>query len=153
MEFKNDKHESFYNKYVAITNTQKDPYHKSFFYTLGLTEETRKHVNELYDFDLEGIKPTGVRKAWQTGTSSKVTRLAFNLFNGFDGNLDGTLDEQDSDNPYLYTPENIFCTDLMPYMFEAVKLRYPIYAQEYKRILNTNNSLNCEVANKGNIEI
>jgi hypothetical protein len=45
----------------------------------------------------------------------RVTRLAFNLFNDYDGEAGE------------FTPSNILCDGLMAYFFEAVKLRYPEY--------------------------
>ncbi len=126
MVFIDERHQNFYEKCITQTNSIKDPYRKSLFYLLGLTAETRNHVKEIYDFKENCIEPAALCKAWQTSTTTKVTRLAFNLYNGFYGVYGNEI----LDRPCCYTPEDLFCTELMPYMFEAVKLRYPEYYNE-----------------------
>ena len=104
-----------------MSNTRKtveDPYRKALFYALGLTNETRKNIVNLYDFNEGVIILEGLQRPWQTGTSGRVTRLAFNLFNDYNGEGDESVN---------FTPSNIFCDSLMPYLFEAIKLRYPEY--------------------------
>ena len=126
MLFKDNYHKIFYEENVKKTNSERDPYRKALFYTLGLTEETRKHVNHLYDFRESGIDFDGLSQPWQTSTSKQVTRLAFNLYNNFCGDIGDEI----IDNPSHYTPEDIFSNSLMAYMFEAVKVRYPEYYHE-----------------------
>lgn len=121
MKFKDDEHKYFFETLVTKTNTWNDPYRKALFYTLGLTEQTRDHINTLYDFKKKCIKLDALQKPWQTGTSMKTTRLAFNLYNGFAGS-------EEVDSSERYTPYNLFDTGLMPYMFEAIILLYPSYA-------------------------
>ena len=121
MLFKDNKHQEFFEENVRKTNSAGDPYREALFYTLGLTGETRNNIADLYDFEENAIKPEGIKNPWQTGTSSRVTRLAFNLYNGYHGN------DELNDDVGRYTPENIFCDGLMFYFFEAVKLRYPEY--------------------------
>lgn len=124
MKFKNEQHKSFYMENIQKTNSERDPYRKALFYTLGLTEQTRVHINDIYDFHKKGIDWDGLSKPWQTSTSLRVTRLAFNLYNNFNG----IIGDEVIDNPNGYTPEDIFCNELMTYFFEAIKLRYPEYA-------------------------
>jgi hypothetical protein len=118
MVFKDTKHQEFYEENITKTKAEKDPYRKSFFYALGLTNDTRRNIEDLYDFHEGGLIPEGLRQPWQTGTSMRVTRLAFNLFNDYDGEGAESGD---------FTPSNIFCDGLMAFFFEAVKLRYPEY--------------------------
>jgi hypothetical protein len=125
MRFKDGLHQSFFEKMIARTHSQEDPYRKSLFYALGLTDETRNNINTLYDFKENGIEFAGLygpHSAWQTGTSIKITRLAFNLYNGYCGQTD----EEAAD----FTPESLFCNCFLPYMLEAVKIRYPDYARD-----------------------
>lgn len=124
MVFKSQQHRDFYVKYVEKTGSADDVYRKALFYTLGLTEETRKNIKSLYNFEVGGIEPEGLHKGWQTGTSTKVTQLAFNLFNGFHG--DG-----ENDKAMDYTPYYLFCNSLLPYMLEAIEIRYPEYIRGY----------------------
>lgn len=127
MIFKDKKHEDFYNFNIEKTNSFKDPYRKALFYLFGLTEETRKNIDSLYDFKERCIEFEGLRKSWQTGTTTRITRLAFNLFNGFSGN---TGEEGNNDDCCNYTPYNLFDNSLMVYMLEAVKLLYPTYVKD-----------------------
>lgn len=127
MIFKDKNHEDFYNQNIEKTNTQKDSYHRALFYILGLMEETRVNIKSLYDYQERAINFEGLRKGWQTGTSKRLTRLAFNLFNGFDGN---TGEEEEKDDCCLYTPYYLFANSFALYMLEAIKLRYPEYMNE-----------------------
>lgn len=125
MRFKDGLHQDFFEKMVARTHSQKDSYRKALFYVLGLTAETRNNINTLYDFKEKGILFDGLngpKSAWQTGTSIRITQLAFNLYNGYCGETDAEAAN--------FTPENLFCDCLLPYMLEAVKIRYPNYAED-----------------------
>ncbi len=127
MLFKDKVHQDFFIQNIEKTNSQKDPYRKALFYALGLTAETRNNIDRLYNFKDRCIEFHGLKDGWQTGTSMRVTRLAFNLFNGFNGDL-GEGEPMDDCNKY--TPYNLFDNGLMVYMFEAVKLLYPCYVLE-----------------------
>jgi len=121
MLFINEQHQVFYGACIEKSNAKNDPYRKALFYALGLTSETRNHIDSLYDFKERGINFDGLFQGWQTSTSVRATRLAFNLYNGFTGDVgDGRKDDM-----LQYTPEELFCDGLMMYFFEAVKLRYP----------------------------
>ena len=63
------------------------------------------------------IRPEGLNKGWQTSGSTCLTRLAFNLCNGW--NSDGYA-----------TPYDLFGTSDAAFMLEAVRLRYPEYCRE-----------------------
>lgn len=127
MIFKDKEHEDFYNLNIERTNSFNDPYRKALFYTLGLTEETRNNIDSLYSFKWREINFDGLRQGWQTGTSMRITRLAFNLYNGFCGDTDDEEYKYDSRN---YTPYYLFDTGMLPYMLEAIKLRYQEYMNE-----------------------
>ena len=123
MLFINNEHKEFFLDCIKKANAADDPYRKALFYMLGLTGETRRHINTLYNFTERGIKIDGLYDGFQTGTSSKVTRMAFNLYNGFTGDAESSRD----DDPKYYSPYHLYDTGLMAYFFEAVKLRYPEY--------------------------
>ena len=120
--FINTEHRDFFMNIVSRTQTQNDPYRAALFYVLGLTHETRRNIESLYDFERRGIKIDGLNAGWQTGTSTKITRLAFNLYNDFSG-------ENEKDSQF-YTPSELFCHELAPYCLEAIKLRYSEYFRE-----------------------
>ena len=128
MIFKDDRHMEFYNDCVKKAKAHRDPYRKALFYTLGLTDETRRYISRLYDFKERGICFDGLFDGFQTSTSKKVTRMAFNLYNGFTGDVGGGCSEP----PDLYSPYNLYDTGLMAYFFEAAKLRYPEYYHEIR---------------------
>ena len=54
--FKNREHEKFYNNYLSKCRYQ-DSYHKALVYCLGLSEDTRRNVNRIYDFETGFIQP------------------------------------------------------------------------------------------------
>ena len=116
IKFKNHEHEKFYERCLERTRWF-DPYHKAFFYTAGISRETRKHIEDIFDFQDDTIRPEGLNKGWQTSGSSCLTRLAFNLWNGW--NEDGCA-----------TPYNLFGTSDAGYMLEALRIRYPEYCRE-----------------------
>lgn len=101
-----------------------DSYHRALFYTIGITADSRNHVDDLFDFAEDSIRPDGLEKAWQTGGTMKLTRLAFNLWNGF----------SEEGRERLTTPEELFCCSYAPYFYEAVKLRYPEYCRDIGHI-------------------
>lgn len=73
--------------------------------------------NDLYNFTRHIIKDVGLRARWQTKATRKVCNLAFNLYNGYHGrNTCFAVD---------YTPWRLFDTDLRPYLFQAIDIRYP----------------------------
>ena len=84
IKFKNKDHEKFYEQCLGRTGSL-DPYHKAFFYTMGISSETRKHIEDVFNFREDAIRPEGLNKGWQTSGSSCLTRLAFNLWNGWSG--------------------------------------------------------------------
>lgn len=120
--FKDIEHEQFYEGNLRMTHSQYDPYRQAFFYILGLTPQTRQHIRDLYDYEEQAISLEALEQSWQTSTSIKMTRLAFNLFNGYTGDA-----KTERDHPRNYSPYHLFDTGLMPYFFEAVRLRYSEY--------------------------
>lgn len=121
--FYNDDHEKAFWNFLARAGKRFDSYHFSIAYLLTLDTVCRQHLDDLFNFEDDGIKPEGINEAWQTGTSLKTTRLAFNLWNGCNAD-DG---ESGNGASPLYTPAELFCTSYAPYYYEAIKLRYPEY--------------------------
>ena len=62
------------------------------------------------------IKPESLAAGWQTSGTTKLTRFAYNLWNGYDDKS--------------CTPYDLFDCSFAPYMYEAVKLRYPEYTRQ-----------------------
>jgi hypothetical protein len=91
---------------------------------LGISPDTRRNFDSLYDAENRSISLKEIHAGWQTSGSLKVTRLAFNLFTdktptAYDG---GT---PDIDECRRYSVSDIFCCGYAPYFVEAIKLRYP----------------------------
>ena len=112
--FASKKHEEFYNRMLRQSG-RKDKYHCAFFYCVGITEITRDNVGKLFDFEDDSIKPEAIRAGWQTGESTEITCLAFNLWNGF---MHDSREE-------MLCPYELFNSRFAPYYMESVKLRHP----------------------------
>lgn len=111
INFKSEKHKQFYYQQLNKSKS-KDTYHQSLFYTLGIDNDCREHIVELFDFEKDCIMKKGLRGGWQTSGSDSTTRLAFNLWNGFV--QDGFENES--------TPYELFACEHAPYFFEAMVL-------------------------------
>lgn len=125
--FKNKEHENFYKTYLSDCRYQ-DVYHKALVYCLGLSAETRKNVERIYNFKTGSVKPECLCEGWQTSGSEKIVRIAFNLY------CDGTPSTYDYDDvdkqiaeTRLYSVSDLFCTEDAKYFWEAIKIRYPAY--------------------------
>ena len=114
IRFADKNHKAFYSQMIAKARND-DTYHKAFFYAIGICEETRRNICNLFDFKNDGINPDGLSAPWQTGSTRRLCLLAFNLWNGF------TEEGKESSS----TPYELFDCGFAPYFFEAVRLRYP----------------------------
>lgn len=127
MVYRNEKHKKDYESILSRMNIN-DCYHRSLAYLLALDTVLFEHIETLYDFQEDGIKLEGLHKGFQTGTSKKTTRLAFNLWNGCtdEGETYVDRDGYESSLPSIYySPEQIFnCTTYAPYYWQAVQLRF-----------------------------
>lgn len=110
IQFADNEHRDFYERTIQqCRNT--DSYHRALVYTLGLSPDTRSHFKDCFSIPGDCIDPDALSKGWQTSGSMALTRLAFNLWNGFDDNY--------------CTPADLFNHAYAPYLFQAVQLRYP----------------------------
>lgn len=92
-----------------------DNYREALCYLLALNEDCYNHINDLYDFSEYAIIPDGINKAWQTSSSTKTTRLAFNLFTS-------SCMWCDEGTERYCAVDEIFNSSYAPYFVEAVKL-------------------------------
>lgn len=118
IKFKNQEHEQSY-KAILKRMGNDDEYHKSVAYLIALNKDTKKHMEDIFDFKKDCIKLEGLKKPWQTGTSKKTTRLAFNLW----ANVNSDEIEEEV-NTNLYTVSEIFNSSEGEYFFQAVTIRY-----------------------------
>lgn len=73
MVFKDKEHEVFYYQTLKQAGNH-DCYHKALFYVLGISKDTRSHLNQSYDEKTDCIKVGCLQRGWQT-SSKKVVRL------------------------------------------------------------------------------
>ena len=119
MKFKDEEHEQAYATLLKrMDSDEPDVYCLALAYLLTLDVVCREHLSDLYDFEDSCICPDAIGAEWQTGTSLKTTRLAFNLFNG------GTAWTEE---PERLAPAEIFCCDYAPYYWEAIEIRFHEY--------------------------
>lgn len=127
MEFIDSEHKEFYeeklNELKKIGET--DVYYKSLVYTLGICETTREHFSSIFDIKEGMININSIGSAWQTGTSAKVTRMAFSLWNCC--MYDSKEDSEEGKMSKGYNLSEVFCCSYAPYFWEAIKIRYPEY--------------------------
>ena len=127
MEFIDEEHEVFWNEmYKTMQEYGKtDVYYKSIVYTLGICPMTRQNFNEIFNIEEGAININSLKSAWQTGSSVRVTRMAFSLWNKC--NYDSERDFKRGRTSKLYNVSEIFCCNYAPYFAEALKIRYPEY--------------------------
>ena len=118
MKFVDNEHRLFYETTVQKANALNDWYRQALLYTLGILPDTRRHINDIYDFEERIIKINALKKEWQTSGSMRVTRMAFNLYNGFMG-YDG---KRKIDDQSKYSPYQLFDVLNADYFLEAIRL-------------------------------
>ena len=58
--FKNESHRKFYEKWLPKCRHQ-DVYHKALIYCLGLNEDTRNHIGEIYMYRRSVCRKAGTQ--------------------------------------------------------------------------------------------
>lgn len=133
--FKNKEHEMFYHDALAKCRRD-DTYHRALVYCLGLSDDTRRCINQIYDFKSGCVLPECLSHWWVTSTDAKVIRLAFNLYNGGEPSAYDLKGEDAYDECSKYSVSNIFCTSYAPYFWQAIQIRYPEYTKIYDKDLD-----------------
>lgn len=132
--FISEAHEKFYYEKLQEVRYQ-DVYHKALCYCLGISDDTRKNVYNIYDFKKGLVKTKCLREGWQTSGSAKVVRMAFNLYcNGTPSVFDYKKKDEQLEECRQYTVEDLFCCAYAPYFWQAVQIRYPEYATYNKEL-------------------
>ena len=126
--FSGQKHKDFYLEYLPKCRYQ-DVYHEALVYCLGISEDTRRNAERIYDFQSGCVKTECLQEGWITSGSARIVRLAFNLYcNGTQSVSDYENDAEKALNESReYSVEEVFCCTYAPYFWEAVKIRYPEY--------------------------
>lgn len=125
--FSGPAHRDFYLEHLRKCRYQ-DTYHKALVYSLGIDQETRKHIREIYNFDTGCADTRCLRAGWQTSQSRKTVRLAFDLYCNSTPSVYDYENEQDQImEARSYAVSGLFCCGYAQYFWEAVKIRYPEY--------------------------
>lgn len=127
IKFIDKAHEDFF--YTNMEKCRyKDVYHYALIYTLGINQDTRNHIDRIYDFASGCIKPECIHDGWQTSGSMKVVRLAFNLYTDGTPTIGECTDaEEQIRESSNYSVSDIMCSGYATYFMEAIKIRYPEY--------------------------
>ena len=130
MKFVDAKHKKFFYKKFeeSIKLGKADVYYKSIIYILGICEETRRNFEKIFNIKSGEINIDSIQSGFQTGTSSKVTRMAFSLWNGC--NFDSERDIENEKISLKYNVNEIFSCGYAPYFYEGIKIRFPEYTRE-----------------------
>ena len=127
--FASKAHEKFYYEKLKEVRYP-DVYHKALCYCLGISEDTRRTVYQVYDFKTGCVKTECLRQGWQTSGSQRIIRMAFNLYcNGTPSVYDYEETDEMLSECREYTVEEIFCCSYAPYFWQAIRLRYPEYTE------------------------
>ena len=136
MIFISETHEKFYHEKLKEVRYV-DVYHEALVYCLGINADTRKYVDNIYDFKTGCVKTECLKEGWQTSGSVKVVRMAFNLYcNGTPSVLDYEDAEEQLSECNQYSVEELFCCSYAPFFWQAIQIRYPEYVV-YNKKLNT----------------
>lgn len=119
IKFNSKEHEMFYGEMLNRVKSD-DVYYRAFFYCMGVCPITRKHIEDLFDFQEGCIIPENLHQPYQTGTSYQVTRMAYNLWNGY-------MEEGYESST---TPSSLFACEYAYEFYEALKIRYPEHFRE-----------------------
>lgn len=119
IKFSSREHKQFFFEMLERCKS-KDSYHQAFFYCVGISETTRLNVNRMFSFKEDCINPEALHDGWQTGGTIRLTRLAFNLWNGYT--------EEHCEK--MSTPYEMFDCGYAPYFLDAIRLKYPEYCRE-----------------------
>lgn len=126
MKFIDLEHKNFYEQKLKEVG-KSDVYIKALIYTLAICPVTREHFNNIFDMETGEININSINAPYQTSSSEKVTRLAFSLWNKC--NYDSEEDLENDKVSEHYNIGDIFCCSYAPYIYEAVKIRYPEYTK------------------------
>ena len=109
INFISEAHEKFYYEKLKEVRNQ-DVYHKALCYCLGISDDTRRNINSIYDFKTGCVKTECLHEGWQTSGSMKVIRMAFNLYcNGTPSVDEYTEAEEQLNECRQYAVDDLFC--------------------------------------------
>ena len=109
-----EEHKIFYYESLKRVR-QADVYHNALCYCLGISSDTRRNIDRIYDFATGSVKTECLREGWQTSGSMRVIRMAFGLYcNHTPSVYDYEAPEEQLDECRRYTAEDLFCCSYAP---------------------------------------
>ncbi len=128
MKFIDNEHKMFYEKKLEELQQlgRTDCYYRAITYTLAMCQTTRTHFKDIFNIEKGEINMDALQRPYQTSTSLKVTRAGFSLWNSscvYDSEADATNDKISR----YYNISDIFCSSYAPYIYQAIRIRYPEY--------------------------
>lgn len=127
MKFKDEAHQKFYLDFINKANVKPgDVERKSLFYLLAMFDDTRRHINSLYNFKENRIIPDGLNQPWQTSGTIACTRLAFNLYNSFTGFEEDEASKYSTIDIFAYAGSKLN----LEIFLEAIKIRFNASSKE-----------------------
>lgn len=125
--FVDTEHEKFYFENIRRCGVD-DCYHKALVYCLGISKDTRRNIDRIFDFQKDVIKPECLKEGWITSSSQMVIYLAFNLYTDTMPTVKGKTRKQDQiRESRRYSVSDIFACNYARYFWVAVQIRYPEY--------------------------
>lgn len=127
IKFKNEDHKRNYEKHVARCPYD-DCWNRSLIYTLTMNKDLVAHIDEIYDFKKGLVKSDCIHAPWQTDGSSRLTRLAFQLYTN---NAPTAISYDENDNEIVDSNEfqNYLIVEMLwpmrgdwEYVLEAIKI-------------------------------
>ena len=114
--FRNSQHFDRCRKILKQMRSS-DCYHTVIAYLFTLDDVCYQYFADLFDLESDAILgENALSLSWQTDTSRKTTRLAFNLWNSFEDGIYSSVDA-------------IFSCEYAPFFWVAIKLRFPEYTK------------------------
>jgi len=128
IKFMNKEHLEFYNAKVQELNLYNDRERRALIYVLSLTANCRKNFKDCF----EGyyIKVDALNHPWVTSDDARAIRFGFGLFSDNLPTVDACSSNRRLREERRYNAADLFCCRLVPFFYEAVKIRYPEYFNE-----------------------
>lgn len=124
--FENDLHKTLYLEFLS-RGDEESPYFRALCYLLALICDRGDawRAEDLFDFNAGCIKPDALRMPWQTSSTKRAARLAFNLYADSTNWIDTEDKAEQAEELAQYAPAALFSDpQWRPYMLEAVRIRY-----------------------------
>lgn len=130
MIFIDKEHKNFYETKTKEL-VRNDAHRRALIYCLGICDQTRAQIHDLFDFNTCLIKLDGIEQPWQTHSTSRITRTAFTIYNDYFPTVrwyeDQGKKEEAETEQYEYALTELFATtEYIPYFVQALYIRFEL---------------------------